>query len=175
MHCNLLDIWEQTATLPTFNWVTSAHCNHTSYLSQSPQAMKKKSAMWRIFLHIADCDVEKFSTNQIVSWRNVSTWDMWSKICFFLHNLCWFVAKLALLPITLFFCGIYSVAIYVLLRGDKLNQKFYLWRKMTNVRYDCNLLDIWEQTAALPTSLCRKLSTIQQQIFLQSQSGSSSL
>ena len=43
--------------------------NHTCYLSQAPQAVR---CLWRKI-----CHVEKLSKWHIVSWRNVSTWEIW--------------------------------------------------------------------------------------------------
>ena len=73
----------------------------------------------------------------------MSCGEMWSKIChvetflhkckcgdnFFCHYSCWFVAKSALLPFTLYWRKIYFVAIYALLSGEKFIQKIVLVEK----------------------------------------------
>ena len=73
----------------------------------------------------------------------MSCGEMWSKIChvetflhmlnvetiFFCHYSCWFVAKSALLPFTLYWRKNYFVAIYALLCGEKFIQKLCVWRK----------------------------------------------
>ena len=46
-----------------------------------------------------------------------------------------FAAKSVLSQFTLFCREICFVAIYALLRGEKLSRRLYLWRKMTNIRY----------------------------------------
>ena len=61
-------------------------------------------------------------------WRNFFTWEMWTQICF--------VTIHAILLQTKFCCNLRCfvaesifLAIYALLRGEKLNQKLCLWRK----------------------------------------------
>ena len=92
---------------------------------------EKKICQAEKFLHMTDCHVEKFlnkkcqvdkfSTYQSVSWRNVSPQgkygEMWRQICpveeflrmrneettnLFGHNSCYFVAKSVLLPFRVF-------------------------------------------------------------------------
>ena len=101
-------------------------------------------------LHMTDWHVEKvlhirnvkkicYVEKQIVIWRNISTWEIWSKICRvekIVYNLWCFHAYCAvllqnrlILRFTLFCRKICFVAIYALLRGEKLSKKLCPWRK----------------------------------------------
>ena len=56
-------------------------------------------------LHMTDCQVEKFSTWQIVMWKKFSTWEMWRKSEMWrnnVYNLWCFVAFYAVLSRNLF-------------------------------------------------------------------------
>ena len=52
-----------------------------------------------------------------------------------MYTLCCFAEKLVLLWFTLFCRKICFVAIYALLRGEKLNWRFHMWRKYDKIRY----------------------------------------
>ena len=105
------------------------------------------------FFHMTDCHVEKFlhmrnmkkiyhrekalhmiNLEQNVlcgeMWRNLSCGEMFPHdILLHMNKLTCFVAKSVLSQFTLLCRKICFVAIYALLCGEKLNQKFCLWRK----------------------------------------------
>ena len=82
------------------------------------------------FLHMTHCHVDKFSTSQIVTWEKflhmqiVKIYVMWRNNVYNLSRIlrC-FVAKSVIFRFTLFCSEIDFVAIYALLRGEKLSQK----------------------------------------------------
>ena len=57
-----------------------------------------------------------------------------------------FVAKSVFLQVTLFCREICFCTIYAVLRGEKLSQKLYPWRKMTNMRFACMKISTGKET-----------------------------
>ena len=55
-----------------------------------------------------------------------------------------FCCKICFVAIDAVFCKIHFVAIYALLHGEKLGQKLYRWRKITNMRYGISGLLVCE-------------------------------
>ena len=115
--------------------------NHTSYLSQAPQAVpvEKNSAMWRNFR--LNAEIVPFKRGENLSHGEISPHEkcldksVKCRINNVFNFLC-FVAfytvllqNLSFMRFTLFCREICFVAIHALWRGEKLSKKFYLWRK----------------------------------------------
>ena len=91
------------------------------------------------FLHMTYCHLERFSTWQIDMWKKFSIWEMWRKSVKWRNRLSYLwcfnayyavlLQNLLILRFTLFCRKICFVAIYALLRGEKLSKKLCPWRK----------------------------------------------
>ena len=120
--------------------------------------------------------------------------EMWSKIChvetylhminvetnLFCHYLCCFVAKSALLPVTLYWRKIYIVAMYTLLCEEKFIQKLCMWRKKdkyevwSRIVVRSHLFSRWSQSGLKTFSTCRcfhKISICLEDQFLSFKEG----
>ena len=134
----------------------------------------KKSVMWRnlttwqIFMWTnsphsrSSCGQILDMTEQIVMWKKLSTWEMWRRFVMRrndVSNLWCFVTfyavllqNLSFMQFTLFCREICYVAIYALWRGEKLGQKFCLWRKKDKYQVCPQLTVLYTRTLGRATT-----------------------
>ena len=101
--------------------------------------------------------------------RNIDKICNAEKICVHLQFMVYIRILCCFLRFTLFWCKTNFVAIYPILCGDKFSQKLYLWRKMTNISYECAAVDcsylIWHSTKWVPrmSSIVNRLLVLTKQ------------